>query len=124
MPHSNPLELGAHWLRKNRRWIDRCLEFRKNNDEMFMDIGYRELISDPLFIARKIYEDLNLTWTDEHTRMTTEFITAHQKNKYGKHLYALENYGLSASMVEMTFSKYLREYKSFIEVKSSCPAEI
>ncbi|MFT6808791.1 MAG: hypothetical protein ACJA01_002022 [Saprospiraceae bacterium] len=112
--HVNPHEVGKHWLRKNKRLVDHCTRYRSKGEGSFTDIAYRDLIADPLAVARKIYEQLGLQWTEEHTTSAKAFFVNHKKNKFGKHAYSLEDYGLTESQVKGTFEEYRDTYQAYL----------
>jgi len=107
-------QIGRHWLRKNKRLIDKSQDFKKRNPEQFTDIAYQELVSDPLGTVSQIYAELGLTWTSKHAALAEAFCAKHKKNKYGKHVYSLEKYGLTESLIKDTFSDYLEAYKAYL----------
>ncbi len=114
MPSCNPRQIGAHWLRKNQRLVTKCQEYKKNHPDNFIDIAYKEFISDPVAIVRRIYADLNLAWTDNHKAIISSFIKDNSKNKHGKHIYNLADYGLSERIIQENFCTYIEEYKDLL----------
>jgi hypothetical protein len=58
-----------------------------------------------------IYAELGLEWTDEHVKLATQFYENHRKNKFGKHVYTIEDYGLSVEQVDHAFGDYIQQYK-------------
>ena len=114
MPSADQEDIGRHWLEKNNRLMNSCLDFRKNNQDIFLDIAYKQLVKDPIETARSIFKFLDLTWTDEHTRLALSFCEEHRKDKYGKHVYSLEDYGLSRELVSQTFETYLDSFSDYL----------
>ena len=113
-PKADLHQIGAHWLRKNKRLIDKSQEFKKRKPGYFTDISYKELVTNPIDIVKSIYNDLELEWTSQHLVLVESFLSKHQKNKYGKHSYSLEKYGLSEDIIQSTFKDYLQEYKDYL----------
>ena len=72
-------------------------------------------IRDRIKTARKIYDHLDLNWTDEHARLAQEFCDNHKKNKYGKHVYSLADYGLTEDQVRAEFTDYLEQFDSYLD---------
>lgn len=112
--HVDPLEVGQHWLRKNERLVNKCMQYRENGSGSFTDISYKDLIADPIAVARTIYEQMGLQWTERHGKMAEEFCVSHKKNKFGKHTYQLEDYGLNARHVRQKFERYYDSYQDFL----------
>lgn len=113
-PSSDPVAVGAHWLRKNQRLVEHCHNFRKDNSEMFFDVPYKHLIEDPVNCVKGIYKELNLEWTPEHPKMVEDYCQEHRKNKFGRHEYKLEDYGLNNKTIDNAFGEYLEAYKDLL----------
>lgn len=112
---ADPHKIGAYWLEKDARLVRHCMEYRQDNEDNFYDIAYRDLVSDPIRTAKDIYRMLGLDWTEEHTSMTKDFCSEHKKNKYGKHVYSIEDYGLSKYQVNEAFSHYIDRFGKYIK---------
>jgi len=113
-PYSNPHDIGQHWLKKNKRLVEKCEIYKSDHQDQFIDIRYKDLVKDPIAVARRIYEELNLTWTDEHTKAARDYYAQHRKNKYGKHVYSLADYGLTPGVIEQQFSAYYDRYQHLL----------
>ena len=113
-PYSQPKEIGRHWLRKNTRLVEKCQDFKDRHPDQFIDIRYKDLVQDPIVVARRIYEELHLTWSKDHTTAAEVYIREHQKNKYGKHIYSLGDYGLTDEIIEQNFSFYYDRYSHML----------
>ncbi len=113
-PSSKPFEIGQHWLRKNKRLVKYCQAYKDDNSDQFIDIKYKDLVKDPILTAQDIYKELGLTWTKEHTRLAKAYCIEHKKNKYGKHVYNLEDYGLNERIIKEEFSSYYEQYKDYL----------
>ncbi len=110
----NPTEIGKHWLRKNKRLVEACMDYRSHGEGSFSDIAYKDLIEDPVLVTQKIFDRLDLTWTKKHTTQVEAFCVSHKKNKFGKHNYTLEDYGLTPNMVHKAFERYEEKYQVFL----------
>lgn len=113
-PHSDPHEVGKHWLRKNKRLVDSCRTYKNEHQDQFIDVAYKDLVSDPIKIAISIYEELGMNWSEEHTVLAEKFCAHHRKNKYGKHIYSLSDYGLTKEIIIDTFGLYLDEHSDLL----------
>ena len=108
--HADSFEVGRYWLEKDIRFVDKFLDYRRRNEEKFFDVAYKNLVADPTLVAQKIYDHLDLQWTDEHTHLVSEFCKNHRKNKFGKHEYAIEDYGLTKEQVDSAFGDYIEQF--------------
>ncbi len=113
-PQSDPYVVGQHWLRKNKRLVQHCEVYKEKNQEDFIDICYKDLVRDPIKVAQGIYKQLNLVWTEEHTILSKKYCEEHKKNKFGKHVYNLTDYGLNNQIISENFGPYLEKYKDFL----------
>ena len=113
-PQSNPYEVGQHWLRKNQRLVENCRSYKNENPDQFIDVAYNDLVMNPLQVVQNIYAELGMTWTADHERTALDFCKEHRKNRYGKHIYNLNDYGLTEGMIEKSFSVYLDEYRDYL----------
>lgn len=113
-PSSKPYEIGQHWLRKNKRLVKYCQAYKDENQDQFVDVKYKDLVKDPILTAQNIYKELGLTWSDEHTELSKAYCIEHKKNKYGKHVYSLEDYGLNDRIIKDAFSSYYERYEDYL----------
>ena len=113
-PSSKPHEIGQHWLRKNKRLVKYCQAYKDKNQDQFIDVKYKDLVKDPILTAQEIYKELGLTWSEEHTQLAQAYCIEHKKNKYGKHVYNLEDYGLDEHIIKDEFSSYYEQYQDYL----------
>ena len=113
-PESNAYEVGRHWLRKNKRLVDNCRDYKRDHQDQFIDVAYKDIVSNPINVVREIYLNLGIQWTDQHEQKALKFCQSHKKNKYGKHVYSLGDYGLNDEIIEATFGTYLDEYQELL----------
>lgn len=113
-PSSKPYEIGEHWLRKNKRLVKYCQAYKDQNKHQFIDVKYKDLVKDPIVTAQSIYRELGLTWSEEHTTLAKAYCVEHKKNKYGKHVYNLEDYGLNERIIKQAFSSYYEQYEAYL----------
>ena len=77
--------------------------------DSFIILGYDELMRDPLAAVKKIYSHLGLNLTDEAEKAMKMHMTENPKDKFGKHKYNLEEWGITEKEVKETF-KELQKY--------------
>jgi len=125
-------EVAKHWLRKDIRMLNRGMGIRKGIENEileknkqyhkyseekveedylkspFLDIDYKSLMRDPIGGLRKIYAFAGLTFTnetEERIQEQREENNIHQK--YGKHEYRLEDFGLEPKdLQDLAFDLY------------------
>ena len=69
-----------------------------------LDIEYSEFIADPIETIKNIYDFLKLPLNSDELEKKQNFLKVHIKNKYGKHSYQLEDYGLTDNLVNEKIS--------------------
>jgi hypothetical protein len=105
-------EVGRHWSRKIGRLLERSLDVRDSvRDEGFVDVSYYDLIGDSVATVRNLYRDLGLEFNAEVERAMRETREHNPQNKYGRHRYGLEDFGLGADAVEPLFARYRERFQ-------------
>ncbi|MCA9565732.1 MAG: hypothetical protein KC561_19680, partial [Myxococcales bacterium] len=69
-----------------------------------------DLRRDPVGQLRRIYEHLDLPWSDGLDQRFEEAAKAHQGNK--DHVFSLEGYGLSAERIQDRFADYRDRFEA------------
>lgn len=88
-------------------FIKRLVEFRrKNTSTPVMDIHYEDLIAQPIDTVRKIYQDFGISWSQEFEHAMIVWLRDNPQNKYGRHNYTLEEFGLKRETIEKRYEEY------------------
>jgi hypothetical protein len=78
----------------------------KYDQDQFIDIAFKDLVTDPLTVTRRVYDQFGLDWTPEVQSAIEEI---DQESKQGKakpsHTYTLEDYGLTEAGVRAAFDR-------------------
>jgi hypothetical protein len=107
--HVDPEAIGVHWLRKTARMVDRALATRDRvGEDVFVDVAYADLVSDPLAAVRRLYERLGRALPS--TRHLEAAIATERAGRHGHHAYALDDFGLSPAAVDEAFAAYRRRF--------------
>ena len=69
-------------------------------------VDYKDLVNDPLNTIKKIYAKFRIEMTDEALEKLQDYIGSHPQNKFGKHEYSLEKYGLILEDVKRELKPY------------------
>ena len=108
--HRDPFEIGQHWLTKCFRMYQSSLESRQNlSSDLFMDIDYTQLMSNPTTAVEKIYNFCGLQWSPSINNQVQTYISDHPKGQHGNHNYRLSDFGISPEIIRNTF-KPLYDY--------------
>jgi hypothetical protein len=76
------------------------------DQDQFIDIAFKDLVTDPLAVTRRVYDQFGLDWTPEVQAAIEEI---DQESKQGKakpsHTYTLKDYGLTEDRVRAAFDR-------------------
>ena len=73
---------------------------------------YADLVADPARVVAAIYERFGLGWSgtkEEGVRAWLED-PAHRPDRYGRHTYSLDGFGLTAAEIERLFERYVEHF--------------
>jgi len=109
--HVDPTEIGRHWCDKTHRMVEWAMKTRAETPGgRFVDVSYYDLTRDPMSQLRRIYEVAEIDFDDEARRMAEQYVAANPQNRFGKHHYRLEHFGLSEQDMDETFATYRNAY--------------
>ena len=103
-------EIAAHWTRKMRRMMELSIEVRKAAAGRFVDVSYYDLLNDPVGELRRIYGRADITFDEAAVDAAENAARENIRHRYGKHVYRVDDFGLTAESVDRCFSFYRREY--------------
>ncbi|MBC8314206.1 MAG: sulfotransferase [Bacteroidetes bacterium] len=103
----DPQKIATRWTGKTGYVLEKSIEFRKqgNNDTKFIDIDYRDLVTDSLNEMKKIYRQeggLNPELADLFVSHEKE----HPHQKHGIHRYNLSDFGMTKADIDHHTSHY------------------
>ena len=99
------------WGLRCRDFLRRAMRIREQLPaDRFIDINYRETVSDPMAVSLKIYRHLGLELSAEAQREMEAWREANRRELRAKHEYSLEEFGLDAAWIEREFSEYRAMY--------------
>ena len=67
---------------------------------------YTDLVKDPIKITRKIYQKFGMDLTPLAEENMLQYLRENPQNKYGRHRYSLEQYGLTYDDVKKECTVY------------------
>lgn len=87
--------------------LDRYADSRSRLDpKYFLDVDYRDIVSDPLGTVDKIYTQCDSSFTADSLAKVAEWNAKNPQNKHGKHSYTGEEFGLSRGLIREHTAKY------------------
>ena len=108
----DPREIARHWIRKTHRMVELTMEVRARADsDRFIDVSYYDLIKDPLGQLRRVHRKARIDFDDEAMQIAEKYMNRNPKNRFGKHVYQLSDFGLDEKMIEENFSSYRAKHE-------------
>lgn len=112
----DPHEIGRHWLGKTRRMVDLASEQRRRMQPgTVADVPFHDLMYDPVAQLRRICRWARIECGDEAIAEAGNFLRQNPRNRFGRHVYDMADFGLSVSLIEDSFSRYREKYDIPIE---------
>lgn len=104
------------WISENYPWqaqehADRIMDFRdRHGEDRIVDLHYAELMRAPIPTMRKLYDALGQPLSTEAKAAMKAWIDDNPQQKFGKHEYKLDQFGLSVDKLKPRFERYLARY--------------
>ncbi len=109
------IELGADRVEGLRVTIERGMRSREKADAAhFLDIGYKNLVSDPVGAVRSVYEYFGYEYTGAFEDRVRQYLAENKKGKHGSHHYSLEQFGLTRERLHDVYGEYYRKYGDYL----------
>ncbi|MDB5968160.1 MAG: hypothetical protein JWQ90_610 [Hydrocarboniphaga sp.] len=113
--YADPRLLGSDWVERWAQGCDDASTLRAAGAEpRFVDVAYKQMISDPFVAVRDIYAARGETFTPEAEAAMRRWLAGNPQHKHGKHQYRLEDYGLTADQVNTRFASYRERFAAYL----------
>lgn len=100
-------ELSAFWA----GMLGTYMQVRGNHPaNQFFDINYEEIVRDPLSAVRRLYLHFGDELTPEAEQRMRDFLARNPKDKHGRHLYTMAQFGLDPAAESPRFDRYRRHF--------------
>ncbi|MCY4193623.1 MAG: sulfotransferase, partial [bacterium] len=108
------------FARVGRAWRDKCLhgiaagtEFRdrRGSDDTVFDLQYAEFMDDPVGSVERIYRIFNMEFGVLGRRRMAAWMEENPQERFGRHRYTLDDFGLFADEVREQFAHYTDRYE-------------
>ena len=110
----DPLEVGPEC---SRRWAEAIGRGMRSRDrgcapaERFLDLYYTDLIADPIGAVRKVYARFDLRFPEVLEERIREFLRQNPRERFGKHRYRLEQFGLDLEEETRRYAAYRERFR-------------
>jgi hypothetical protein len=108
-------ERAMLWLNKNAEMLRRAQAVREAQPQAFIDVSYYDLLKDPLHEVERIYRFANMTLTPRARVAMEASLQTNKKDRHGKHRYVLEEFGLTAKIVDDKYADYRQRFNIPLE---------
>ncbi|PLW82974.1 sulfotransferase [Kineobactrum sediminis] len=110
---ADPVVVGQQWARKFARGLQHTLDVRRERgDDDFLDLWFRDTVSQPLAEIARVYEFLGMELTPDASTEMARWQDVNRRELRPPHAYTLDQFGLSEEGLKAQFQAY-RE--AFIE---------
>jgi hypothetical protein len=103
-------EVGAHRLRIWAIGAKRLEEARVADPDRFAEVGYDDLLGNPLQVVRQIYQRTGLMLNESVESSMRTWLQNNPQGKHGAHVYSLEQVGLDPHRIDTTLGAYINRY--------------
>jgi len=87
------------------------MEVRKGNENnMFYDIYYKDLITDPIGTVYRIYQYFDYPLDPTMEEGIKRWLYDNPQNKHGSHKYSLSQFGLDKASIKQSFMDYSKRF--------------
>jgi hypothetical protein len=108
------VDVGAFQARQTALWFERAVSFRNRCDAQgrgcFVDVAYRDLVRDPIAVARSIYRAADLEWSRSVEQALGAHAESNTQHGHGKHHYSPEEFVLDPAELRERFSAYRKRF--------------
>ncbi len=109
--HVDRKQLGQDVIETFDLMIARQNAFRaKHGAAAIFDIQYTEQIADPIGTMRKLYAHFGEELGDAAEARMRHYLETKPKDLFGKHVYNIEDYGLTKDQIRSHFADYVRDF--------------
>jgi hypothetical protein len=83
--------------------------------ERVFDVSYYRFIKDPVGMVKEIYDHFGYEFTDEFEQNIRKILSEHKQNRFGKHIYSLEQFSLTREGVNKAFADYRDYFSEYLQ---------
>lgn len=107
----DPSVIGREMMEAQAEGVEKSMAYRaRHGAGSIVDVGYEELVADPLAVVARVYDQLGLTLTNQAEANLATFLRENPQGKHGEHKHALADYGLTSAEVRARMSDYVAAF--------------
>jgi hypothetical protein len=110
--HVSLERIARHWVRKTSYMLSKGITFRETNpDQKFTDVFYQNLMTSPMSVLKAIYVN-GQAFPPELFHKFCDAENLNAPNRFGIHLYSLDDFNLKPDELNDRFSQYIEFLKT------------
>lgn len=104
------------WISKNYSWqcvehANRIMDAREAiGHDRIIDVHYADMMNDPMGVMTKLYQQLGDEFTPQAQSKMQAWLDENPQDKFGRHEYKLDQFGLEVNDLRERFGRYLSQY--------------
>lgn len=102
--------VGSQWAAKYARGMLHTMETRKARPDAFIDVWYKDTVSNPMVPAQAVYDFIGMEFTKEAKAAMEKWRAENKREDRPSHEYTLEQFGFSEAGLKEQFAAYRTEY--------------
>lgn len=102
--------MAQHWMRKFSRSIDAAVAVREKNPGKFLDIHFKDTVSDSTAVVESVYAFLGMQLEPTVKQAMATWKEENRREKRAEHKYSLGEFGFTAELLEKQFSSYRTKF--------------
>jgi hypothetical protein len=109
----DPVAVGAEVTQRWAEGMRRALEVRDSgrvDERQFLDVHYVDLVRDPIGTVKRIYAHYDMPFTEVAEQRMRRVLAENPKDKHGRHVYSLEQFGLDAEEEAERYRRYRQRF--------------
>jgi hypothetical protein len=106
----DPRTAARQWSETLEQHLNHCLAQRERLPNPFIDVDFRETVSDPVHVVERIYQRIGLPMTEATRAGIAAYMSTHPREGRPKHEYTLEEFGFTRAELEQRFRAYREKH--------------
>jgi hypothetical protein len=106
--------VGKQWGDMFARGLKHAMQIRELHKHQFIDIGFKNLLQDPLNTSNSIFKFIGMPTTDESLAAMQQHRDQNQRDARPAHDYTLEEFGFSEDGIKANFADYRSQFSDYL----------
>jgi hypothetical protein len=105
IPERTGMEQAEVWSLYFSRCLKSLKTIKKHNQ--IIHIRFEDFVSEQVNTVKRIYRQFNWELSNEALERFSHFLTVNPKDKHGRHMYTLNDFGLTENQINKLYSDYI-----------------